>query len=73
MAVTIPGKGSDYGIAFVDAVKQPFDGSKTYILHLPPKPPVNDFWAITLYDPQTRAPICLEPTQAYCGQPNKRQ
>ena len=24
MAVTIPGKGSDYGIAFVDAEKQPF-------------------------------------------------
>jgi len=57
MAVTIPGKGSDYGIAFLDADKQPFDGSKTYKLHLPPNPPANDFWAITLYDPQTRAPF----------------
>jgi hypothetical protein len=57
MAVTIPGKGSDYGIAFVDAAKQPFDGSKTYKLHLPPNPPANDFWAMTLYDPQTRAPF----------------
>ena len=57
MAVTIPGKGSDYGIAFVDVEKQPFDGSKTYKLHLPPNPPANDFWAMTLYDSQTRAPF----------------
>jgi hypothetical protein len=57
MAVTIPGKGSDYGIAYVDSKKQPFDGSKTYNLHLPPNPPANDFWAMTLYDPQTRAPF----------------
>ncbi len=57
MAVTIPGKGSDYGIAFVDAAKQPFDGSKLYKLHLPANPPANDFWAMTLYDPQTRAPF----------------
>ena len=57
MAVTIPGKGSDYGIAYVDAEKQPFDGSKTYKLHLPPNPPANDFWAMTLYDPQTRSLI----------------
>jgi hypothetical protein len=57
MAVTIPGKGSDYGIAYVDAQKQPFDGSKTYKLRLPANPPANDFWAITLYDTQTRAPF----------------
>jgi len=57
MAVTIPGKGSDYGIAYVDSKKKPFDGSKTYRLHLPANPPANDFWAVTLYDPQTRAPF----------------
>jgi hypothetical protein len=57
MAVTTPGQGSDYGIAFIDAEKQPFDGSKTYRLHLPPNPPANDFWAMTLYDSQTRAPF----------------
>jgi hypothetical protein len=55
MAVTIPGKGSDYGIAYVDSRKQPFDGAKTYKLHLPPNPPANDFWAITIYDSQTRS------------------
>jgi len=55
--LSIPGKGSDYDIAYVDSEKQPFDGSKTYKLHLPPDPLANDFWATTLYDTQTRAPF----------------
>jgi hypothetical protein len=57
MAVTIPGKGSDYGIAYVDAEKQPFDGSKTYKLRIPANPPAKDFWAVTVYDPQTRSQL----------------
>lgn len=57
MAVTIPGKGSDYGIAYVDSKKQPFDGSKTYKLNVPANPPVNDFWSVTLYDSQTRSQL----------------
>ncbi|MEZ4413494.1 MAG: DUF1254 domain-containing protein [Gemmatimonadales bacterium] len=57
MALTIPGAGSDYALAFLDADKQPFDGSKTYRLHLPPNVPVNDFWAVTLYDTQTRTQL----------------
>ena len=36
MAVTIPGKGSDYAMATVDSNKRTLDGSKTYKLHLPP-------------------------------------
>src|SRR5210317_391967 len=63
MAVTIPGKGSDYGIAFVDDKKLPFDGSKTYKLHLPPQPPAKDFWAVTIYDSQTRS--MLQTDQPY--------
>jgi hypothetical protein len=55
MAVSRPGLGSDYGIAYVDSEKQPFDGSKTYKLHLPPNPPAKDFWALTVYDNQTRS------------------
>lgn len=49
------GKGSDYGIAYVDSKKQPFDGGKTYKLHIPANPPVKSFWAVTIYDPQTRS------------------
>ena len=57
MAVTIPGKGSDYAMAAVDAKKQTLDGSKTYKLHLPPNIPVKDFWAVTMYDTQTRSQL----------------
>ncbi|WP_223146285.1 DUF1254 domain-containing protein [Pusillimonas sp. ANT_WB101] len=55
MATTRAGAGSDYGIAYLDANKKAFDGSKTYKLHLPPNVPVNDFWAVTVYDTQTRS------------------
>ena len=55
MALTIVGAGSDYGMAFVDSKKLPFDGDKTYKLHLPPNPPAKDFWALTMYDNQTRS------------------
>ena len=42
---------------FWTAMEKPFDGSKTYKLHLPPKVPVNNFWAVTLYDTQTRTQL----------------
>ena len=57
MAVKIPGKGSDYAITYVDTKKQPFDGSKTYKVHLPADPPAKDFWALTIYDTQTRSQL----------------
>ncbi|PVB63189.1 DUF1254 domain-containing protein [Labrenzia sp. 011] len=57
MAATHPGQGSDYALAVLDAEKQPFDGSKTYRLHLPKDVPVNDFWAVTIYDTQTRSQL----------------
>ncbi|UJF22725.1 DUF1254 domain-containing protein [Shewanella sp. OMA3-2] len=55
MAIARAGQGSDYALAYVDANKQAFDGAKTYKLHLPPNVPVNNFWAATLYDTQTRS------------------
>jgi hypothetical protein len=55
MAVSRPGLGSDYGIAYLDSKKQPLDGATTYRLRLPPNVPVNNFWAVTLYDSQTRS------------------
>ena len=55
MATSHVGQGSDYALAYLDADKKAFDGSKTYKLHLPPNVPVNDFWALTMYDTQTRS------------------
>jgi hypothetical protein len=55
MAKTAVGVGSDYAGAYFDAKKQPFDGAKTYRVHLPPNVPVNNFWAVTIYDTQTRS------------------
>jgi hypothetical protein len=63
MAAPREGKGSDYGIAYLDADKQPFDGSKTYQLDLPANPPTANFWAVTVYDPQTRS--MLQTSQKY--------
>ena len=57
MAVTKPGAGSDYAIAYLDSKKRALNGSKTYQLHLPPNVPVNNFWAVTLYDTQTRSQL----------------
>lgn len=49
------GTGSDYGIAYLDSDKLPFDGSQTYKISLPPDAPVANFWAVTIYDTQTRS------------------
>ncbi len=57
MAVTIPGKGSDYAMAMVDSNKQALDGSRTYKLRMPASIPVKDFWAVTMYDTQTRSQL----------------
>ena len=55
MATTHAGEGSDYALAYLDANKKAFDGAKTYKLHLPANVPVNNFWAVTIYDTQTRS------------------
>ena len=65
MAAPREGKGSDYGIAYVDADKNPFDGDKTYKLRLPANAPVGNFWAVTVYDPMTRS--MLQTDQATAG------
>ncbi|MEL6766563.1 MAG: DUF1214 domain-containing protein, partial [Pseudomonadota bacterium] len=57
MAVTRPGIGSDYGIIGLARGATTLDGSKTYKLTIPADPPAKDFWAVTLYDTQTRSQI----------------
>jgi hypothetical protein len=55
MAAPRLGKGSDYAIAFVDSEKRVLDGAKNYRLSIPANPPVGNFWALTVYDTQTRS------------------
>jgi hypothetical protein len=55
MAVKMVGKGSQYPWAAQDSQGNPFDGAKTYKLHLPPHIPAKDFWSVIVYDTQTRS------------------
>ncbi|MEP2029249.1 MAG: DUF1254 domain-containing protein [Paracoccaceae bacterium] len=57
MAVTVAGKGSDYALIALDSKKTALDGSKTYKLNMPPNVPAKDFWALTMYDTQTRSQL----------------
>jgi hypothetical protein len=60
MAAPRLGKGSDYAISYLDVKDQPFDGAKTYKLNIPANPPAKDFWAVTVYDTQTRSMLQTE-------------
>lgn len=57
MAVTLPGKGSDYAVAYVDSKKQVLNGGQTYKITIPKNVPAADFWAFTIYDTQTRSQL----------------
>jgi hypothetical protein len=49
------GAGSQYMAAYVDGDGNYLDGGKNYKLHLPKNIPVNNFWSVTIYDPNTRS------------------
>lgn len=55
MALRVEGKGSDYGISYVAKDGIAYDGGKTYVLHIDADVPTARFWAVTLYDTQTRS------------------
>ena len=57
MVTKTPGQGSTYLASYRDSNGSPFDGARTYRLHVPPNPPAKQFWSVTLYDLNTRTLI----------------
>jgi hypothetical protein len=51
------GAGSYYLWAYNDASGQPFDGAKSYRLHVPPNPPMKQFWSVVVYDALSRSEL----------------
>jgi len=51
------GKGSQYAWGYLDEAGNYLDGSKTYKLNIPGDPPIEKFWSVVAYDPQTRSEL----------------
>jgi hypothetical protein len=62
MAHAQVGAGSAYAYTVQDANGDLLDGAKTYRLHVDPDPPAKNFWAVDVYDTQTRSLIQVPST-----------
>jgi hypothetical protein len=62
MAHAQVGAGSAYAYTVHDANGDLLDGAKTYRLHVDPDPPAKNFWAVDVYDTQTRSLIQVPST-----------
>jgi len=64
MAHAQVGAGSAYAYTVHDANDDLLDGARTYRLHVDPHPPAKNFWAVDLYDTQTRS-LLIVPSTPY--------
>jgi hypothetical protein len=55
------GAATFYLLGAKDAANAPLEGAKSYRLHVPPKVPAKQFWAVTVYDVETAAFIRESP------------
>lgn len=62
MKTTTPGKGSIYLGSYRDNQGNWFNGSNSYKMTVAPDPPMKQFWALTVYDLDTRS-ILLNDTE----------
>jgi hypothetical protein len=62
MAHAQVGAGSAYAYAVHDANGDLLNGAKTYRLHVDPDPPAKNFWAVDVYDTETRSLIQVPST-----------
>jgi hypothetical protein len=57
VAIKRLGAGQFYLISIRDKDGNPYDGSRTYRLTVPPRVPIEQYWSVTAYDRQTHALI----------------
>lgn len=62
MAHAQVGAGSAYAYTVHDANGDLLDGARTYRLHVDPNPPAKNFWAVDVYDTQTRSLLVVPST-----------
>jgi hypothetical protein len=62
------GAGQSYLFVSRDKDGNPLDGAATYRLHVPPNPPVKQYWSAVLYDFATHALIRNMPTASRSSQ-----
>jgi hypothetical protein len=70
MAIKLVGKGSQYAWGYLDTNGNYLDGSKTYKVNIPKDPPMEKFWSMCVYDPQTRSE--LQTDQPYPSKQSQR-
>lgn len=60
MMSSVVGMGAKYGSAYKDSGGAYLKGENTYRLDMPPDPPANLFWSVTLYDAETAGGLDAE-------------
>ena len=61
------GQGMGYGGMFLDSKGRALSGDRYYVINVPPNPPVEIFWAITIYDLDTRSMVRTDQERAERG------
>ena len=57
MLTETPGVGQRYLAAYKDGDGEWLSGGNTYMLHVPPNPPAEQFWSVTVYADDSRQMI----------------
>jgi hypothetical protein len=61
------GQGMGYGGMFLDSKERAMAGDRSYVINVPADPPVEIFWAITVYDVDTRGMVRTDQERAERG------
>lgn len=67
MAFPKPAFGMGYGGMFLDENDEPLKGDESYVMRIEPDAPVELFWAVTIYDTDTRGLVSTDQQKAEIG------